>query len=312
MKLPIEWEEEDLLNLIEIGAEEDSSRDWKEARALSKTEGAKSEIGKDISSFANSDGGYLVYGLSEDDQPPHKAAGLSPIDPRDFPPEWLENIIQSRIKPPIQGLKIKTIRLKKKNQGKIAYVVYAPRSTTVHQASDKRYYKRYNFQSAPMEDYEIRLAMHRASWPTYDARLEKTRPQPADGHYRFKVILTNTSDIAANNVSLNLLIPSDLVGTVTSYAEETIDVDGVMLRYTRIPGSSVISAHPGDPQRVIFEGGFLNLPKPIFSEGQQCTLVVRVYDGLGRAHEGRFTVVLSEPLQILENSVQRPRELIYS
>src|SRR5215831_18177769 len=34
-----------------------------------------------------------------------------------------------------------------------------------HQAPDKKYYKRQNFQSVPMEDYEIRDALRRATTP---------------------------------------------------------------------------------------------------------------------------------------------------
>jgi predicted HTH transcriptional regulator len=111
MKPPSEWDESDLLRLIEIGAEETLSVDWKEAGALSKSDGPKNEIAKDVSAFANSDGGYVVYGIREDDQPPHKAAELSPIDPKQFSPEWLENIITSRIKPPIQNLRIQPVNL---------------------------------------------------------------------------------------------------------------------------------------------------------------------------------------------------------
>jgi hypothetical protein len=40
-----EWEEDDLLELIQVGADEDVSTDWKEAGALTKSEGAKNEIG---------------------------------------------------------------------------------------------------------------------------------------------------------------------------------------------------------------------------------------------------------------------------
>jgi hypothetical protein len=47
------------------------------------------------------------------------------------------------------------------------YAVSIPAATSraPHQAADKRYYKRYNFQSVPMEDYEIRDILRRASTP---------------------------------------------------------------------------------------------------------------------------------------------------
>jgi len=52
----------------------------------------------------------------------------------------------------------------------VAYVVEIPKGTTAHQATDWRYYKRFNFISVPMEDYEIRDVMNRAVVP--DARIE--------------------------------------------------------------------------------------------------------------------------------------------
>jgi hypothetical protein len=312
MKPPSEWDESDLLELIQVGAEEDLSRDWKEARALAKTDGAKNEISKDVSAFANSDGGCVVYGLREDSQPPHKAAALSPIDPGQFPPEWLENVINSRIKPRIQGLRIKTINLPTQHPGNVAYVVYVPRSVTAHQASDKKYYRRYEFQSVPMEDYEIRLAMHRTTWPTYAVQLHKRRPHHADGHYYFKAIVTNTSDIVADDVSLNLLIPEWLAGASTGYVRATIDDDGVNIEYTRIPGSAKLTLHPGDPQGVNFEPGYLTLPPIPFEKGRKCDLIVRVYDRFGRAHEGIFTVTLANPPEIVGPTIQRPRENMYS
>lgn len=312
MKPSSEWEESDLLELIKVGAEEDVVTDWKEAGALAKSEGAKNEISKDVSAFANSDGGSVVYGIKEDDQPPHKAVAVSPIDPVQFPPEWLENVITSRIKPPIQGLRIKTVNLPTQHSGKVAYVVYVPRSVTAHQASDKKYYKRYNFQSVPMEDYEIRLAMHRTSWPTYEVQLRKRKPHPADGHYYFRATVTNTSDLVADDVSLNLLIPGRLAGGSTGYVREMFDDDGVKIEYTRIPGSAKITLHPGDPQGVAFEGGYLTLPNIPFEEGRQCKLIVRVYDRFGRAHEGIFTLTLGNPPEIVGPTTQHPREKIYA
>jgi hypothetical protein len=43
----------------------------------------------------------------------------------------------------------------------VAYVVEIPQSETAHPALDNRYYKRFNFESVPMADHEIRDVMHR-------------------------------------------------------------------------------------------------------------------------------------------------------
>ena len=50
--------------------------------------------------------------------------------------------------------------------GQHAYVVYVPQSLRApHQAGDRRYYKRYNAQSVPMEDYEVRDVARRTDTP---------------------------------------------------------------------------------------------------------------------------------------------------
>lgn len=68
--------------------------------------------------------------------------------------EWLENVLTSGISPTIPDLRILQIP---GNTGRSYYAVGIPKSYSgPHQAPSKRYYKRYNFKSAPMDDYEIR------------------------------------------------------------------------------------------------------------------------------------------------------------
>jgi len=64
-------------------------------------------------------------------------------------------------------------------------VIDVPQSSTAHQASDKRYYKRFNFESVPMEDYEIRDVMQRTEAPSLG--LETTINGKADGVTEFEV-----------------------------------------------------------------------------------------------------------------------------
>lgn len=152
MKPPGSWDEDDLLQLIATRQEEHLRLDFKAADALGQTDSKKTEISKDVSAFANSAGGVILYGVRESPEPPHTADELSPIDPTAYSKEWLEQVINSRIHPRIQGIVINPVELNTKHPGKYAYAVLIPEGTTAHQASDKRYYKRFNFKSEPMED----------------------------------------------------------------------------------------------------------------------------------------------------------------
>lgn len=165
-----EWEEQHLLELIRNGEQENLHLDFKASPAIDTSTNAarnksRSELSKDVSAFANSDGGTLVYGIVEKN---HVADSLdSGYDPSVISKEWIEQVINSNIQPRISGVRIKPVPLTK-SPGKVAYVVYTPRSTTAHQASDKKYYKRFNFQSVPMEDYELRDVMNRTEAPVLD------------------------------------------------------------------------------------------------------------------------------------------------
>ncbi|UJB69560.1 ATP-binding protein [Acaryochloris sp. 'Moss Beach'] len=165
MKQPHEWTEEDILSLIANKIEESIDLDYKECRALENTPSKKKEIGKDVSAFANSAGGTIVYGIKEEGHLPTSIdVGF---DPKVISKEWLDQVINSNIKPKVEGVIINPIELLTTKPGKYVYVVNIPQalSRAPHQASDKRYYKRYNSTSLAIEDYEVRDLFSRQSIP---------------------------------------------------------------------------------------------------------------------------------------------------
>src|SRR5262245_44592645 len=129
-----EWREADLLALIQEGVEENIGLDYKACASLQKRDAEKKEISKDVSAFANSAGGIIVYGMLEDG---HRPTGLDAgYNPQDITKEWLEQVIQGNIRPRIHGIHINPIELSGARLGKFAYVVTIPQGTTAHQASD--------------------------------------------------------------------------------------------------------------------------------------------------------------------------------
>lgn len=157
----MEYNIEDICSLIRNEAEESVYLEFKAAGSLSKEPKKKEEIAKDVSAFANSDGGVIVYGIEEKD---HKATSLSYIDGEVFTKEWLEMVIQDNIQRRIDGLKIFPIR--DGDIYKTIYVVKIPRSNNApHMSADKCYYKRNNFRSVKMEEYEVRDLFYRESVP---------------------------------------------------------------------------------------------------------------------------------------------------
>lgn len=155
----------DLERLIEDQTEESLNLDYKSARSLDKADGKKRELAKDVSAFSNSDGGIIVYGIEEEN---HKPTKLSFIDGSILTKEWLEDIIDGNIQPRIQGIKIIPVRIEN-NLNKTIYIVKIPESLNApHMSADKKYYRRYNFKSVPMEEYEVRNLYNRSSYAEID------------------------------------------------------------------------------------------------------------------------------------------------
>lgn len=169
--------------LIKSQAEESIHIEFKSGEALGRTDSKKSEIAKDVSAMANSDGGIIIYGLSENE---HIASHITYIDGDKYSKEWLEQVINSKIKRRIPDLTIDVIRIGNKISRSI-YVVRIPRSNeSPHMASDGRYYKRHNFECVRMEEYEVRDTFRR----TTETRL-KLEPAEFVGHIPLKNKKTN-------------------------------------------------------------------------------------------------------------------------
>jgi Putative DNA-binding domain len=161
-----DFTEAELMQMIATQVEEDLHLDYKGADSLALTEAKKKEISIIVSSFANSDGGFVIYGIREFDDKAkrHLPEKIDPVDRKIISKEWLEQVISSNIQPKINGLTIHPVSLVSADTH-VAYVVNIPKSNTAHQAVDKKYYKRYNFESVAMEDYEIRDILNRQLFP---------------------------------------------------------------------------------------------------------------------------------------------------
>ena len=163
---------ENLKGLVENEVQESLHIEYKCSLALSKK--TRDEIAKDVSAMANADGGQIVYGMQEKNHLPEKLD--NGVSNQEITREWLDNILSANISPSIPGLVIKPIP---KNNDKSYYVINIPKSYSgPHQAPTKCYYKRYNFKSSPMEDYEIQDIRNRqltvSRLVTVDIEIEKS------------------------------------------------------------------------------------------------------------------------------------------
>jgi hypothetical protein len=174
--------EADLEELITNQTAEGKNVEYKVSLSLSSDE-EKKEFLADISSFANTAGGYVVYGMKEDKGLPIDLPGI-PIPDMDAEKLRLENIIRDGITPRIQGVGIEIIGLKNGNK---ALVVYMPQSwSSPHMVSYKkssRFYARNSAGKYQLDVQELRQAFlfsETASEKIRDFRLERVAKIGAD------------------------------------------------------------------------------------------------------------------------------------
>ena len=183
---------EEVGKLVACKIPESIHLEYKASPALSKQN--RDEIAKDVSSFANSDGGVLVYGVTEKDNIP--VCVDQGVEDAACDREWLEQTIMSAIRPRLSDLGILMIP---REPGRSIVVVTVGKSFRgPHQASDKKYYRRQNFTSVPMEDYEVNeLRQRRKLLPpllTFDLVAHRGFVAAFD--------FANVGDVAAEDVTI--------------------------------------------------------------------------------------------------------------
>lgn len=228
-----DFNEKFILDLIENEVEESIHLDFKAADALSKSDGKRKEISKDISSFANSDGGMIIYGINELN---HKASSISFIDGNVFTKEWLEQIISSTIQRKISNLKIVPIRFNGCVKSTI-YIVIIPKSfETPHMCRDNRYYRRYNFESVQMEEYEIRELYNRRSIAKLDIESFTYSINNSNNimqiEFEFNVI--NNGEVPESSYKLNVYFNNINSHIKCSWEREKTNYDYTFLENQRI------------------------------------------------------------------------------
>ncbi|MGM0607072.1 MAG: AlbA family DNA-binding domain-containing protein [Candidatus Muiribacteriota bacterium] len=142
---------DDIQTLIDNNVPENLYLDYKK-EMWGQFESSNKEISRDISSFANAHGGFIILGIEEDnDGNPERMTGVEDVDKNIL---RIRQVCHSGIQPVITGMKIHAVRI---NENKSIILIYIPDSLgKPHMVlQDYRCYMRYERGKNPINIYQI-------------------------------------------------------------------------------------------------------------------------------------------------------------
>lgn len=274
MQMENAWTQARIQQYIDDDIEESLGLDYKAADALQKIPARKREISKDVSAMANSEGGLIIYGVAEDPNEKHRPGFIDPIDRREISKEWLEQVINSNIKPIIQNVIIHPVDIDT-DPNHVVYVVEIPQSNTIHQAKSLKYYMRYNFESTGMDDYMIRAMMNRGHTPRVEVAFVGI--DTGGETYQLGIQISNVGDMIVQHLKLKFSFPYLSGLSVNQHKLGSVRIDGTnranllgQLKVERLPDQ--------DPPiyEITYWYGQVLFPKETINVGSEIDLKYRV------------------------------------
>jgi len=243
---------------IHAQAEESTTLEYKAADALGTSDGKKKEITRDVSALANAAGGIVIYGIKEYDQgdKKHLPEKLDPVARTHFSKEWLDQVINN-IRPRIEGLAIYPVPVNEDTRpNEVVYIVEVPQSTTAHQATDLKYYRRYNFERLAMQDHEIRDVMNRGAKPNAEVEFSWKRVGGGPGRdlYELGVTVKNQGLLVIEHFKLEFTFP-DLDEVSLPIVIGIMPTDFVQSEPTQQPESKLVDIEVKDNIAISVERG---------------------------------------------------------
>ncbi len=268
MKKPWEWERKDLDNLI--GQMESMRLEFKSSQIFIKKDDTSvgTDLSKEISAFANSEGGVIVIGIKESTKSPKKALSIDEgVDVKEWNPEKIQAVIESNISPHLTGVRVKPIYLDS-DYSRCVYVISVPPGSTAYQAKDKRYYGRSEYEVKALPDHEIRLRMFRGKAPFARILIDNPRRDVVhrqefsekkhsydivdDDGYTFNIMLENLGEINITQFKAELSFSgsSEILSLPERYSSSFKDgwtgIKSSGLESERTQSSTRLNIYPGD------------------------------------------------------------------
>ena len=143
---------------------EDDRWEWKGADLLGPKRGElRTYLGKQVSAFANSGGGFLVLGLNDKTkqiEPCEQQVGRQPMK------DYLATIVEQSVEPPIQRFTVHRIPMTANPSESVFVVAIQNSPAAPHQSKDARvYFHRIDGQSKPAPHFYLELLRNQLTRP---------------------------------------------------------------------------------------------------------------------------------------------------
>lgn len=221
MKPVAEWDEAYIMNLppgehdwVEFKNSEllDTTMSWV------KQEDVLNELAKQVSAFANSGGGTIVYGIEDKSRKVSHGGIPLKMKGKSTTKEWLEDVIPNLVEFPLQKFNVYEVHNSSSGgdiaSGKCLILVDIVDSDTApHQsARDKRYYARVGGKSLPISHRHVVDIMGRAKHPklalTSVNIVQNINKDKTVAGFHWSAEFTNIGKVYANYVNGKILIPN--------------------------------------------------------------------------------------------------------
>ncbi len=250
-----DYNESDILLLIESRAEEGLNLEFKQAEAIQDTK----EIAKDVSAMANAGGGIIIYGLEEQE---HRAYALSFIDGHEYSKERLDQVIAGNISRRIPNVKIYPIRFGG-DIHKTIYLLKIPESPLAPHMTHGKYYRRYNFTTMTMAEYEVRNAYLTIQTPVLqleEPRIKLVKRLETGGLYKLSTHISNIGTRIERFFKFELIIPKALYAEIGEEGANPLNIyrthEGTNFLRMVIPNTEPIFQN----ETLKMPNGYLKLP----------------------------------------------------
>lgn len=149
--------EKDLLDLLKYEVAEGARLDYKRDLPADNQK-SRTELISDISSFANSEGGDIIFGVTEKNGVPAEIVGVE-VDDIDALGLQFENICRDNIEPRISGMQIHGVKIA---NGRKVIIIRVPQSwqSPHRNRQDRHFYARNSRGKFSMDTAQLRFAFN--------------------------------------------------------------------------------------------------------------------------------------------------------